>query len=70
MNDEGGIFICYTEDIGLKTNKGGIKHKRAEAKQVDLFPIANVDRCPVRIILKYLSLLPADRKCKSFFLQP
>ena len=67
MNDEGGVFIRYTEDIGLKTNKGGIKHKRVEAKHVDLFPIANVDRCPVQIILKYLSLLHPDRK---FYLQP
>ena len=70
MYDEGGIFIRYTKDIGLKTNKGGIKHKRVEPKVVDLFPISNIDKCPVHIILKYLSLLPSDRKCKSFYLQP
>ena len=70
MRDESGIFIRYTEDIGLKCNKGGIKHKRVEPKEVDLFPIENSERCPVRLFLKYLSLLPVNRKCKSFYLQP
>ena len=70
MHDEDGIFIRYTEDIGLKTNKGGIKHKPIKPKVVDLFPISNIERCPVRIIMKYLSLLPHDRICKSFYLQP
>ena len=70
LHDTDGIFIRYTEDLGLKTNKGGLKHKRVQAKEVDLFPIDNVERCPVRLIMKYLSLLPQDRKCKSFYLQP
>ena len=70
MHDQDGIFIRYREDIGLKTNKGGIKHKRVDVKEVDLFPIENVERCPVRLIMKYLSLLLQDRRCKAFFLQP
>ena len=70
MHDEDGIFIRYQEDMGFKTNKGGLKHRRVEPKVVDLFPISNSERCPVRIILKYLSLLPSNRLCESFYLQP
>ena len=46
-DEEGTVFIRYTEDLGLKTNKGGIRQKRIEPKIVDLYPIENVDRCPV-----------------------
>ena len=69
-DEDGFFFIRYQEEIGCKTNKGGIKHRRLDPKQVDLYPIENIERCPVRIILKYLSLLPEDQKCKSFYLQP
>ena len=55
MHDKGGIFIRYTEDFGVKMNKGGIKHKRIDPKVVDLFSISNIERCPICIILKYLS---------------
>ena len=62
-------FLRYTEDIGLKTNKGGIKHQKLDPKIVDVYP-SNSYRCPVRIIGMYLSLLPQDRKCNAFYLQP
>ena len=65
----GYSFLRYTEDIGLKTNKGGIKHRKVEAKQVDMYPQDNMDRCPIHIILKYLSLLPKNRTCHSLYLQ-
>ena len=55
--------------MGLKTNKGGIRQKRIEPKIVDLYPIENVDRCPVRIIIRYLSLLPTDKRSQAFYLQ-
>ena len=71
MHDcEGCVFIRYNEDIGLKTNKGGIKQRKIEPKEVDVFAIENQTHCPVRIFLKYLSLLPPNRNCKSFYLQP
>ena len=69
MKHDGQIFIRYNEDIGLKTNKGGIKHRKIEPKEVDLFPTDQELCCLVRIILKYLSVLPANRNCKSFYLQ-
>ena len=69
-NSEGGIILRYTEDIGLKTNKGGLKHRKVQPKSVDLYPIKNEERCPIPIIVKYLSLLPCNRKTKNFYLQP
>ena len=65
------VFLRYTEDIGLKTNKGGgLKHKKINVKTVDLYATSNPDHCPVRIIIKYLSLLPKNRTCPAFYLQP
>ena len=69
-DDDGEIFIRYVEDIGLKTNKGGLKHRKVEPKCLDLYAIENETKCPLHLILKYLSYLPTDRKCQSFYLQP
>ena len=69
MHDE-QVFIRYTEVIGLKTNKGGLKYRKVEPKSVDLYPSQNPDRCPVNIILRYLSLIPKDHKCTAFYLLP
>ena len=46
-DDDGKIFIRYNEEIGLKTSKGGIKHRKIDPKEVNLYPIENPDRCPV-----------------------
>ena len=54
----------------MKTNKGGIKHKKIEPKFVDIYPISNVERCPVRIFLFYLSMLPKGGSCEKLYLQP
>ena len=67
---DGEIFLRYTEDIGLKTNKGGLKHRCVEAKTIDLYASENSERCPLRAIIKYLSLLPKNRTCNAFYLQP
>ena len=69
-NPDGEIFLQYTEDIGLKTNKGGLKHRQVEEKTVDLYGGKNPDRCPLHVIMKYLSLLPKNRSCSAFYLQP
>ena len=69
-DDTGTTFLRYVEDIGLKTNKGGIKQRKLEPKEVDVFPIENKERCPIEIIKFYLSLLPPNRNCSSFYLQP
>ena len=67
---DGEVFLCYTEDIGLKMNKGGLKHHKVNTKTMDLYGTENPDRCPLRAIVKYLSLLPKNRTCTAFYLQP
>ena len=69
-DSDGEIFLRCKEDIGLKTNKGGLKHRKIEAKTVDLYATANEDHCPLQAIIKYLALLPKNRKCQAFYLQP
>ena len=66
----GKIFLRYTEDFGLKTNKGGLKHMKVDRKVVDVFPSGNIERCPVRIFMHYMSLLPKNRSSKALYLRP
>ena len=66
----GREIILYTEDLAGKTNKGGLKHRKLDPKRVNVYAIPESNHCPFTIIKKYLSLLPAGRKCKSFYLQP
>ena len=49
INTGSRYFTCK-EDIGLKTNKGGLKHHKITPKVVDVFLIANRERCPVQIL--------------------
>ena len=70
QDSEGKVFFRYTEDIGLKTNKGGIKHRKFKPKVVDVYQIDDPERCPVRILLKLISMLPEGRTCQSLYLQP
>ena len=69
-DSDGEIFLQYSEDIGTKTNKGGLKHRKIEAKTVDLYATVNADRCPLCAIMKYLSVLPKYTTCNAFYLQP
>ena len=52
------FYLRYTEDLGLKTNKGGLKHKRVSVKSVDMYATDRPECCPLHVIVKYLSLLP------------
>ena len=69
-------FMCdsdgehYTEDIGMKTNKGGLKHKKVTVKTVDLYATDRLERFPLCVIIKYLCLVPKDLTCSAFYLQP
>ena len=51
----------YTEDSVTKCNDGGLNHMRKDRKVVWVYPSSNPVRCPVRIIDKYISLLPPMR---------
>ena len=64
------IFLCYSEDVGTKTNKGGLKHRQIDTKTVDLYASPTPDRCLLQAIIKYLTLLPKARSCGAFYLQP
>ena len=70
-NDQGIRCLVYTEDCTTKTNDGGLKHMCKERKVVWVYPSANSKRCPVRIIDKYMSLLPAVRENRkaNFYLR-
>ena len=41
------VFLRYTEDVGLKTNKGSLKHRKVHVKTVDLYATANSECCPL-----------------------
>ena len=69
-DSDGEIFLRYTEDVGLETNKGGLRHRKVEPKIVDLFASDRPEHCPLHIIIRYLSLLPKFKTCKAFYLQP
>ena len=69
IDHDGKPFVRYIEDIGLKTNKGGIKQRKLQPKEVDMFSLDS-DKCPVKILQKYLSLIPVNCNCPSFYLQP
>ena len=57
-NDAGVRCAVYTEDCTTKTNDGGINSMRKDRKIVWIYPSSNKVRCPVRILDKYVSLLP------------
>ena len=61
----------YTEDCVTKTNDGGLSSMKKEHKVVWVYPSSNFQRCPVRIIDKYISLLPPVRKGRkaNFYLR-
>ena len=67
---DASLFLRYTEDSGLKTNKSGLKHRSVDCKVVDVYCVANIERCPVRIFQFYLSMLPKHRVCQALYLQP
>ena len=57
-NEKGVRCIVYNEDTTTKTNDGGISSLKNDRKVVWINPNSNINRCPVRLIDKYLSLLP------------
>ena len=69
-DSSGGYYIHYKEDWGLKTNKGGLKQCKLEAKQVHIFPSENIERCPVRVLTTYFEMLPKHRVTEALYLQP
>ena len=70
-NGKGVRCLVYQEDSVTKTNDGGLSSMRKNRKCVWVYPSDNVVRCPVRLVDKYVSLLPPvkpNRKC-NFYLR-
>ncbi len=68
--DGGECHTVYREDLGTKTNKGGLMHKKLKP-EVTIYPDPeNCECCPVRVIYKYHTLLPINRKCSALYLCP
>ena len=57
-DSKGQKCMVYIEDIITKRNDGGLKSMRNEHKVVWVYPSSNTDKCPMRLVEKYLSLLP------------
>ena len=63
----------YREDTITKTNDGGLNNMKKERKVVWVFPSSDVNRCPVRLVDKYMSLCPQISKVgkkPNFYFRP
>ena len=69
--NSGKRCLVYREDTVTKTNDGGISNIKKDRKVVWVFPSENVNRCPVRLVDKYMSLCPDGGKNKkaNFYLR-
>ena len=70
MSPTGDWYFCYRKDIGLKTNKGGLKHKKVSPKFVTVYQIADKNHCPVHILYKYFYKLLCNCTCPALYLHP
>ena len=61
--------LIYKEDPMQKTNQGGLTSK-PNRKVVRVFLSANISRCPVRLYVKYIGLLPSGKSCGKLYLCP
>ena len=68
-NSLGVRCMVYSEDTVTKTNRGGLSDMKKERKAVWVKPSENWQRCPVRIVEKYMNLLPLEGKKANFYLQ-
>ena len=69
INSEGLRCLVYHEDSITKTNQGGLRDLKKERKIVWIKPNVNKIRCPVRLVEKYLNLLPQWGTKPNFYLQ-
>ena len=58
-NTKGVKCLVFREDTCTKTNDGGLNQMRKERKIVWVYPSSNINRCPVRLFSKYISLCPS-----------
>ena len=68
-NSEGLRCMVHREDSVSKTNRGGLHDMMKERKIVWVKLNSEGRCCPIRIIEKYMSLLPLHRVKFNFYLQ-
>ena len=72
-NQKGQRCVIYQEDTITKTYDGGLNSLRKDSKIVWIHPnTSDVNKCPVRLIDKYMSLLPPmklDMSKHNFYLR-
>ena len=68
-NSAGQKCLVYTEDTVTKANDGGLKNMKSDRKIVWVYPSKNVNRCPVRLVQKYINLCPNYHKKANFYLK-
>ena len=71
QNDSKGTkCLLFHEDSCTKTYDGGLEQMRKERKLVWIYPSKNINRCPVRLVGKYLGLcLKNYTKKNNFYLR-
>ena len=69
LNEHNLRCVVYREDTITKTNRGGLKDMKKTRKEVWIKPNSDWRRCPVRLIEKYLNLLPKHGLKPNFYLQ-
>ena len=70
MDSNGNRYFTYREDLGLKTNKGGLKHRKMSPKVVNVYQSGNRECCPVWILYIYFCKLPLNCTCPALYLRP
>ena len=69
-NIKGVKCLVYQENRISKTHDGGLKDMHHNRKMVWVYPnVTNPQRCPVRLVSKYLSLCPEYQMKPNFYLQ-
>ena len=68
-NEFGLKCLVYREDTITKTNRGGLKDMKKERKVVWIKGNSDFRRCPVRLVEKYLSLVPIEGSKPNFYVQ-
>ena len=71
INDFGEKCLVYQEDTVTKTHDGGLNDMRRDRKVVWVFPNnQNINRCPGRLVQKYINLCPKGyHKKQNFYLK-
>ena len=67
-NTKGQRCLVYCEDACTKTHDGGLADMKHDRKEVWVCPSSNINRCPVHLTDKYVSLCPDFRGKPNFYL--